>query len=213
MMSDLIQYGPSLLVAYTAYLVATVSPGPSNLAIMATAMSAGRKPALALALGVISGSCTWAMLAALGVSALLASFAFALTILKIVGGLYLLYLGWKSARAALSKVDLAQQASGGPVRLGALYRRGLAMHLTNPKAILSWLSIISLGLPPDAPGSVTAAIVVGCVCLGVLVFGGFAILFSAKAMALAYRRVRRWVEGAMAIIFGFAGLKLLISRA
>lgn len=45
-----------LWIVYGAYMLATTSPGPSNMAIMATAMGVGRAPALMLTAGVVSGS-------------------------------------------------------------------------------------------------------------------------------------------------------------
>ncbi|KAG0922477.1 hypothetical protein G6F31_019900 [Rhizopus arrhizus] len=86
-----------LALVYGTYLIATASPGPSNMAIMATAMRHGRVPALALAAGVITGSLFWATLAATGISAVLAASAQALFIIKVVGGVYLLSLAWKRA--------------------------------------------------------------------------------------------------------------------
>lgn len=63
-MFDLTPYLPQLLIAWTAYLIATASPGPAILAIITTSVSQGRKAGLALALGVLTGSYTWAMLTA-----------------------------------------------------------------------------------------------------------------------------------------------------
>lgn len=63
-----------VLIAYSAYFVGTASPGPSNLAIMSLAMSAGRRSALTFALGVVSGSFFWALLASLGLSGMLATY-------------------------------------------------------------------------------------------------------------------------------------------
>ena len=100
MMLDLHQ----LLIVYIAYIIATASPGPSNMTIMGVAMSQGRAPAVVLALGVMTGSLTWAAIAATGLSAVLASFANALFVIKILGGIYLLYLAYKSARSAFINV-------------------------------------------------------------------------------------------------------------
>ena len=91
-----------LLVVFTAYVIASGSPGPSTLRIMGVAMNHGRRAGLALAAGVISGSLFWGLSAATGVSALLARYAEALTVLKIFGGLYLLYLAVRAARSALT---------------------------------------------------------------------------------------------------------------
>ena len=90
-----------LLIVFTAYVIAAGSPGPSTLRIMGVAMNHGRRSGLALAAGVISGSLFWGFSAATGVSALLARYAEALIILKILGGLYLLYLAMRAVAPAL----------------------------------------------------------------------------------------------------------------
>lgn len=203
----------SLMLVYTTYVIAAASPGPSNMVIMGTAMHAGRAKVLALAAGVLTGSITWAMLAATGISAILASYAQALFIIKIVGGLYLLWLAWKSAKSALAASVPQALAKGlGQTGLGALYLRGVMMHLTNPKAILAWLAIMSLGLKgTDAPATMVS-IVVGCALLGAIIFGGYAVVFSSGPMVRLYQKARRPIEATLAMVFGFAGLRLLLMR-
>jgi threonine/homoserine/homoserine lactone efflux protein len=201
-----------LLLVYAAYLIAVASPGPSTMAIMGVAMGQGRASAVALALGVMTGSMVWAALAAVGISAILSRFAEALFVLKIVGGLYLLFLARKSARAALSPRNDRVTAEVPAKRL-ALYRKGVLLHVTNPKSILGWTAIITLGLGPDAPPYTLAAIIGGCALLGLLVFVGYAVIFSTAPVARAYQSSRRWVEGALALVFGYAGLRLLLSKA
>lgn len=205
---------PNLLLAYSAYLVATASPGPSNLAIMAMAMNSGRKAALLFALGVVSGSFFWALLAAFGLSAVLATYSQALIVIKLFGGVYLLWLASKSARAAWASVPSA--SLGGKRKTESalrVYARGLGLHITNPKAILAWVAIVSLALPPGASTAAALSVVAGCLCLGMLVFGGYALAFSTATARRLYGSVRRWLEGALALVFGFAGIRLLLSRA
>ncbi|OJF96108.1 LysE family translocator [Pararhizobium antarcticum] len=212
-MTDPTPYLPHLMIAWTAYLIATASPGPAVLAIISTSISQGRSAGLALALGVLSGSYTWAMLTAAGLSALIRSYGHALIILKIAGGLYLLWLAYNALRAALRK-DAPKSLVSPDVRpsLKKLYFKGLSIHLTNPKAIFSWIMLVSLGMPQDAPASVMAVLIGGCMLLGVVVFGGFALVFSMAPVNRAYRRARRWIEGAMAGFFAFAGLRLLTAK-
>ncbi|PDT39645.1 MULTISPECIES: LysE family translocator [Sinorhizobium] len=203
-----------LLLVYAAYMIAAASPGPSNMQIMGVAMNNGRRAALLLAAGVVSGSIFWGMMAASGISVLLTRYAEALVVLKIFGGLYLLYLAFKAARAALSSGDKAVQPSGGDALCGsALYRRGLLMHLTNPKSVLAWIALVTLGLGPEASWHRLAAILGGCAVLSVTIFCGYALVFSTAPMVRLYRRARRWIEGLLAVFFGVAGLRLLLSRA
>ncbi|WP_255440427.1 LysE family translocator [Caenimonas sedimenti] len=201
-----------LLLAWSAYLVGTASPGPSNLAIMATAMNAGRGPALYLAAGVVMGSWFWGLAALFGLSALLAAYSQALVALKILGGLYLLWLALKSARSAWSSHAPAPAQAPGSESPGREFLRGAAMHLTNPKAIFVWMSIVSMALPAGARASDAARVVAGCAVLGLCVFMGYALLFSAPPARRVYARLRRWFEGALALIFGYAGLRMLLSR-
>jgi threonine/homoserine/homoserine lactone efflux protein len=58
-----------------------------------------------------------------------------------------------------------------------------------------------------------AAIVTGCALLGALIFGGYAVVFSSRQMVRLYQRTRRPIEAALALVFGYAGLRLLLSRA
>lgn len=201
-----------LALIYGAYLIATASPGPSNMAIMGMAMREGRLPALVLAAGVITGSLFWAILTATGLSAVLTTYVQALFVIKIVGGIYLLYLAFRAGRSALKPAsDFAGANTGRTTpRYRALYRQGLLMHIGNPKAILSWIAIMSLGLRQDAPAGILPAIVGGCAILGVIVFGGYALLFSTASMVALYSSLRRWIESVLFAIFAVAGLKLLV---
>ncbi|WP_200547341.1 LysE family translocator [Erwinia sp. S38] len=203
----------ALLPVYAAYLLGTASPGPSNMAIMGVAMSQGRLPALMLAAGVISGSLCWALLVATGLSTLLLAWAQAVTVIKIVGGIYLLWLAFKAARsAAHSKPNQPNAAVTMPVSYRALYRRGLLLHLSNPKAILVWTAIMSLGIHAGASPLLLPLIVCGCALLGILVFGSYALLFSTQMMSRGYQKCRRGIEGVFALFFTAAGIKLLFSR-
>ncbi|WP_250944374.1 LysE family translocator [Ciceribacter sichuanensis] len=200
-----------LLLVYLTYLIAVASPGPSNMAIMGVAMNRGRASAVALALGILTGSMFWAALTATGISTILARYAEALFVIKIAGGLYLLYLAYKSAKSALSSGD-PRMTTDTATKWTTLYRKGLLLHLTNPKSILGWIAIMSLGLRPDAPAHTLAAIVGGCAVIGFSVFIGYALMFSTAVMGRAYRKSRRWIEGTLAMVFGFAGIRLLLSK-
>lgn len=204
-------FTPNVVLAYSVYALGTASPGPSNLSVMATAMQHGRRPALTFALGVVSGSALWGFLAAVGLSSLLAQYSQALVSMKVLGGLYLLWVAVKSARSALKPAQpFAKDTPQSSTR--SLYLRGAAMHLTNPKAIFVWLAIVSLALPAGSSHSEAVLIVVGCVPIGLAVFCSYALVFSTAAARHAYLRVRRWFDGALGVLFGYAGVRMLLSR-
>ena len=212
-MLELSSLPANLLLMYSVYLVNTASPGPSNMSIMATAMHHGRKPALAMAAGVITGSVTWGLLAGFGLATVLTRWGQLLIALKVLGGLYLFWLAYRAARSALT-TDVAARAQAGhsDSNIRRLYLRGAAMHLTNPKAIFSWVATISVGLPSNPSAHDILVALSGCFLLGFLTFGGYAMLFSTLTAQRAFAASRRWVEGTLAAMYGFAGLRLLLSK-
>ncbi|MBB3457021.1 threonine/homoserine/homoserine lactone efflux protein [Rhizobium sp. BK313] len=212
-MHEALAYLPQILPAYVAYIIAVVSPGPAIMAIIATSMTHGRKAGMTISLGIFGGSLTWAIAAAAGLATLLQTYAMALEILKVFGGLYLLYLAYKAFRAVRASGDLpaVKEETRSP-SFKSLILRGYGIHVTNPKAIFAWLAIIALGMPQGAPASVAVLIITICCTTGFVVFMGYAMLFSTPHALKIYRSARRWIEGAMAGFYCFAGIKLLASN-
>ncbi len=203
----------NLALAYTAYLVGVASPGPSNLAIMGTAMAHGRSQALALAAGVICGSLLWGTLAAFGLATLLQSYSSALVVMKVLGGAYLLWLAWKAARAACCAAPLDAGATAVAAgSYGRTFARGAAMHLTNPKAIFVWLSMVSMALPRSAGTGAAMTVVAGCGLIAATVFSGYALAFSTSAARRAYQAVHRWFNATLSCVYACAGLRMLMSN-
>jgi threonine/homoserine/homoserine lactone efflux protein len=203
----------------TAAFVASASPGPATLAIADTAMQAGRRAGLTLALRVASGSLTWSIAAALGLAAVMASNAWALEVLRYAGSAYLMLLAVKSARSAIKGAPAAARPGIAPARsearrpdLRRTYLTGLALHLTNPKAILFFGSLYTLGISTrTSPAEL--ALVIGAVGLqSTLIFTGYAWLFSNRRMAAGYGRLRRWFDGVFAALFAGLSLKILTAR-
>lgn len=212
-MAEIATYLPGILLAYTACLLGLASPGPNILAVMGTSMSVGRASGLALATGVAIGSLLWALLTVGGLSSLLAGYASALIFIKIVGGVYLLWLAYKAFRSAASKHDIeARELEGGRRSPAGYAWRGFTIQMTNPKAALAWIAIVSLGLQADAPLWVGAAIVLGTFALSLSIHWLYAMAFSTPAMVRVYGRARRGIQATLGAFFAFAGLKLLTSR-
>ncbi len=211
-MTEPLVYLPGILTAYTVFFIGLASPGPNVLAVIGTSMSVSRRAGVALATGVAFGSFTWAILTVIGLSALLSAYAWALMAIKIFGGVYLLWLAYKSFRAAASELDIHDRALTG---VGSTLRyavRGYAIQMTNPKAALTWIAIISLGLREGAPVWVGAVIVVGTFALSLVIHILYAVGFSTPPMLRFYARARRYIQATLGAFFAFAGLKLLMSR-
>lgn len=202
----------TLALVLAAALVSTASPGPATLMIAGTAMQQGRLFGLATASGVLTGSLMWSAAAAMGMSALMKRHVWLLEWMRYAAAAYLLYLAWRSARSALQPaIGSAPPARAGS--LGKAYLRGLALHLTNPKAILFFGSLYAVGLPADTTGAGLLMVMSAIGLQSFLIFHGYALIFSTPAIARGYSRMRRGFEAVFAVLFGYAGLKVLLSRS
>ncbi len=184
------------------------SPGPATMAISGTSMGYGRPAGLALATGVIVGSASWGIAAALGFSAIMMSSQWIFEIVRYAGALYLLYLAVKSLRAAFLGGGVAPFKAGN----SGFFRRGLLLHLTNPKAVLGWGSIYAIALAPDAAASAVWTLFGMLLLCSMTVFWGYAIIFSTALIARGYARSKRWFELVFGLLFGAASIKLLTFR-
>lgn len=200
-----------LSLILVAALIAAASPGPATLAIAGTSMRAGRRVGLALAAGILSGSLIWSIGAAAGLSAVMLANVWLLEVVRYCGAAYLLFLAFKSARSALTpgRTELPGLAVAS---LRGAFGRGLALHLTNPKAILFFGSLYAFGIPLDATLSNLALVVVAIALQSTVIFFGYAILFSSATVVRGYLRLRRWFEGVFAFAFGYAGYKILSAK-
>lgn len=199
---------PNIILAWTALFLVAASPGPSVMAIMSISMVQGRRAGFIFTAGCMTGATTWAVLAGLGLSAWLTSYANGIVILKILGGLYLIWMAYKSLKAALT-ADRKLTSDPKIVSTRNLYSRGLALHLTNPKAILSWAAVITLSQSGNGSTSVLGFTLVGCLAITFLIHFTYASVFASRTAMTAYTKARRWIEGGLAAVFGYAGLRLL----
>ena len=200
-------YLPGIILAHTAVLLALMSPGPNILAVIGTSMGVGRREGIALALGVGCGTFLWVSLAVVGFTAVIATYAGVMKGLKILGGLYLLWLGYKALRSAVSTKDVRTTIVSLDGRWISYFVRGLTVQMTNPKAALAMIAIVSLGVHSSAPVWVSASIVIGTTTLSLCAHLLYAVTFSTKLMVALCTSARRVIEAALGAFFCAMGLR------
>lgn len=201
----------NLLAIFLVSSVALLSPGPAVLAIISTALSQDRTRALCLAAGVMTASLMWSAAAAFGLGAIMFAHAWVVETVRILGGLYLLFLAYRSARSACLHKNLAVSKLS-LTSPGAAYRRGLIIHLTNPKPVLFFGSLFALMVPAGSSPLTLIAVMGTVAAPSAIAFFGYALVFSNGAITVRYLRARRWIDGLFALVFGALGLRVLTSR-
>lgn len=131
-------------------------------------------------------------------------------IVRYFGAAYLIFLAFKAAKSALSSKEIAVKSIKGSKL--TLFTKGLLLHITNPKAILFFGSLYSLGVPAGATIGQLTLVILAVGTQSFFIFHGYAFLFSSKVMTTLYLRMRRWFEGAFAIGFGATSVKILAAK-
>ena len=129
----------SFLVAAS---ILTISPGPDNLMVLSIGLSKGKKQGVAFGVGCSLGCLLHTLLVSVGLSALIAASETALMVLKIAGGLYLIWLGIQALKSRGINWSKQPDAVLEDMPLIRYFRRGLIANAINPKVILFFLALL-----------------------------------------------------------------------
>jgi threonine/homoserine/homoserine lactone efflux protein len=201
-------------VAISALVI--IAPGPDTVLVTKNAVIHGRGAALGTSLGVNTGLVIWTAAAAFGVAALVRESAVAFTILKLVGAVYLVYLGAQALRAS------RRHASGGPIAAADLgrrggaalgFRQGLSSNLANPKIAVFFTSLLPQFVSSREPvllpflllGSLFVAMTLIWLC-------SYALLASKISDVLTRPRVRTALDRLTGVVLIGLGIRLALER-
>ena len=160
---------------FTSALLA-LAPGPDNIFVLTQSALYGKRSGILIILGLCTGLVFHTCLVAFGVATIIQTSDWALSALKVIGALYLVYLAWQMLNSQ------TQELSGKDVVLSDtnLYLRGIVMNVTNPK-----VSIFFLAFLPQFASSNYGAITPQIILLGTIfgavslfIFSGISILAS-----------------------------------
>jgi threonine/homoserine/homoserine lactone efflux protein len=206
-------YLPSLLAAASIQAMGAFSPGPAVALVVGVAVSRGRGAALATAIGIAAGSAALAVAGVVGLAGALAGSPTAMAAMKLLGAGYLLWLAWGSFRRAARPPVLAPAEAPGRGGLPRLASVGFAFQVTNPKSLLVWVAVSAVSGVHGAPPLVLAAFVASAFLISLAAHGGWGLTLAAAPARAAYQRARRWVDSALGVVFGAAGIGLLANRS
>ena len=191
-----------------ASLVLTLIPGPAVLYIVARGVEGGRAAGLASAQGIWVGALVHVAFATAGLSALLASSAAALGIVKWLGVAYLVWLGLSRL---FGEDDTTTVSTTGRRSLAGIFRQGVLVNILNPKVALFflaflpqfvrpaagpvWLQVLSLGLTASVVGLFTDS-------LYALLSGTAAGWLKRRYESARFRRGQRYFSGGVYLALG-----------
>ena len=146
----------ALLTFLAAATLVIVAPGPDTLLVTRNVFRRGRRGGIVTGAGTITGLALWSVAAALGLSALLAASEVGYNVVRVAGGLYLIWLGAASLRSHGAVPAAPTEAPALPMHRA--YLSGLLSNLLNPKIGVFFVTFLPGFVPIGAPVGTTAAL-------------------------------------------------------
>jgi RhtB (resistance to homoserine/threonine) family protein len=211
---------PHLLQLYLiAVCVLVLAPGPDFLLVLTRSVADGRRAGVVATLGISLGNVIHALLAAVGVSALIAASPVLFDALRFVGGGYLAWIGARSLWSAVVRradgADAPATASDS-AQASAVFTQALLTNLLNPKVILFQLAFVPQFVAPELGHVAVQIFLLGnlITVLGAVYLVGVAALCAGTARrVLSSHRMKTALDGLAGVLFlGFAVRLLLTDR-
>ena len=127
----------SAIIFFITLIIFSITPGPGVFAILAKSISEGVRPCISLALGMAISDVVYLILACYGLSTIAEQWGSVFTLVRILGAIYLIYLGWKiwHNRAQYIERDSANKNLAG-------FIPGFLISASNPKVILFYIAFL-----------------------------------------------------------------------
>ena len=196
----------TLVTVFAVFIPALLLPGPDFVAVVRSSMTYGTRAGLLTTVGVSLGLCFYATISLLGLSAVLVKFQWLSWVLRVLGGAYLVYLGFCLLWTKPQNPDAP--GANEPAEQRALLF-GLLVTLTNPKAIVLFASVFATAVIPATPVWLMI-VMIALVTVSSLCWYAFVSLFmSSSAVVSRFQSAKHWIERAAGICFIGLGGKVL----
>lgn len=191
------------------HILALITPGPNFVLSVRVAASEGFKPATGLALGFSTAATIWATAALAGLALLFQIVPILFTSLKILGGLFLIYLAvlmWRSSRQPVPEFTTGTA----PRRFLSAYRWGLLAFMTNPKPAI-FFGAVFVGFVPHSASFMDKTLVIANIfVVETIWYLIVARLFSLPSIRAGYARIKFYADRSFAGVIALLGIRIAL---
>jgi RhtB (resistance to homoserine/threonine) family protein len=196
-----------------AGILLNLTPGPDTAYILGRSVAQGRAAGIASALGIATGSIFHTCAAALGLSAILATSAWAFSAIKLAGGAYLIFLGIKMFLQRQHPLNLPSDFRRSTAY--AAFHQGILTNVLNPKVALFFLAFLPQFIDPDSPAKVPAFLTLGLTFVTTGTIWCLILAWLAAALGERLRgnpTIAEVLNCAVGSLFVFLGARLAATR-
>ncbi|MBB3591855.1 threonine/homoserine/homoserine lactone efflux protein [Rhizobium sp. BK529] len=196
----------------TAAVLLNLSPGPDMAFILGHTIKSGTRAGFSAVFGIWTGACMHVLLAAFGLSAILAASAIAFSAVKWIGAIYLVWLGIQALRS---------KGEGGFVRAAGetlgwrrIYRQGVLVSLLNPKVAIFFLAFLPQFVVEGAGPAWLQLAVHGGLIIVVAFFIEPPLILAGGRLANLFKRnvkIGLWLDRGLGALFVTLGVRLALT--
>lgn len=194
-------------------IILSVTPGSDTLYVLGNSISSGRKVGVMSALGISTGSILHTLMAALGLSVILAKSAIAFNIVKYLGAVYLIFLG---IRTLMSKTSLlAKENKNEKKSIRQIFLQGAMIDVLNPKVALFFLAFLPQFINPNTSYGIIPFLLLGFTYIIVATIWCILLAIFSSSISRKLTKVKGmhgFVNKITGIIFIGLGLNLLTAK-
>ncbi|MGO7033627.1 LysE family translocator [Rhizobium ruizarguesonis] len=200
------------LAFLSAAVLLNLSPGPDIAFILGHTMRSGKRAGFSALFGVWSGACLHVLMAALGLSAILAASAVAFSTVKWIGAAYLVWLGIQALRSGGGNGLI--KAAGERLSVARIYRQGILVSLLNPKVAIFFLAFLPQFVVEGAGPAWAQLLLHGGLIIVVAAFIEPPLVLLGGRLADAIRhnqKIGLWLDRGLGALFVALGVRLALS--
>ncbi len=204
----------TLLSVAAIWSIAAVTPGPNFFITLQAGIKHSQTVVLFVVLGIVLGTIIWGLAGFMGITLLFSTAPWAYLFLKVIGGLYLIYLGSRLLVSSISKKykNIGNSPQPPQIKPVSAFRLGLLTNLANPKTALFVTSLFASTMPQQPSFFIGTTSIILMAVISFSWYGVIAFISSADQVGNYLKRSWRWIDRISGTIFIGFGLKLASNR-
>lgn len=205
--------GLAALIIITLMII--IVPGPDFFVVMKNSITSGKGNGAMVALGITSAHVVYSLLAVFGIIFILANMYYVFVTIKILGAIYLIYLGIRSIISARQSMNFStSQMKAQRITYLSSYRQGFFSTILNPKALLYYISILPQFLSTGEAVTSQIAILTAIVTTVILLWFIFCVyIFQYIKLLFTNRKIKAIFDYTVGAILIGLSLNLLLSKS
>lgn len=205
-------YLPLITTVTLIHLLAVISPGPDFIVCVRNALTYSRRTGIYTAIGFGAGISVHIFYCLAGLALVISKSILLFNTIKLLGAAYLIYIGVKSIFSKSSVIEVEQQTKKEDISALSAIKIGFLTNALNPKATIFFLSLFTMVISPETPGSILAIMSFIMIANTTLWFSLVSIFFTHKKIQRVFEKSQNIFNKTLGGLLIALGVKVAVSE-